>query len=270
MHYVKSLAIAVVVLFASLLAISEQQPYAQGRFAREPGRTFDEEDLAPDSRSIAPEDESANDSGDEERPDSTIADEEQFPDRDSQTRSPMPSMEESPSHSSDHDAASGKDSTDESPEESPIVTSGPPTLPEANSLLPQEQVALSFVTLGVEAMGTEDLARARALFERAIEIAPLQPYSYFFLGRLALTREEHQKALPLLRKAEILLTRGDQAWRSEAVSVQGAVYEDLGELPQARKAYRKSLRFFPQNLRAMSALARLAGEEPHSDDVVPQ
>jgi Flp pilus assembly protein TadD len=131
-------------------------------------------------------------------------------------------------------------------------------------------VALSFVTLGVEAMGSEDVVRARVLFERAIEIAPLQPYSYFFLGRLALTREEHQKALPLLRKAEILLTRGDQAWRSEAVSVQGAVHEDLGELPQARRAYRRSLRFFPQNLRAMSALARLAGEEPHSDDIIPQ
>jgi Flp pilus assembly protein TadD len=138
------------------------------------------------------------------------------------------------------------------------VTSGPPALPGAGGLSPREQVAVNLVAAGVEAMDKEDVARARTLFERAIEIAPLQPYSYYFLGKLALNHGEHQKALPLLRKADILLIRGDQAWRSEAISAQGAVHEDLGELPQARRAYRKSLQLFPQNLRAMSALARLA------------
>jgi len=270
MHHVKRLAIAVVVLFVASLSFCEWQSYAQERFARESGRTFDEEDLAPDSQTISPEDESANERDDEESPDTAITDEEEFPDHTSRSGSATPAAEKSPSHYSDHDVASDEDNAEESLAEPPIATSGPPTLPEASSLLPQEQVALSFVTMGVEAMGTEDLVRARALFERAIEVAPLQPYSYFFLGRLALTREEHQKALPLLRKAEILLTRGDQSWRSEAVSAQGAVYEDLGELPQARKAYRRSLRFSPHNLRAMSALARLVEEESGSDDAVAQ
>ena len=266
MQYAKSLAVAVGVLLVSSLSVWERQPYAQGRAARESGRTFDEEDLHPHSQSITPKDESENERIDEESPDASIEGQEKFPHHDSRTEQPLPSVEDAPSPSSGPDALAGE----ESAEESPIVTSGPPALPEGSALLPQEQVALSFVTMGVEAMGTEDFVRARALFERAIEIAPLQPYSYFFLGRLALTRGEHQKALPLLRKADILLTRGDQAWRSEALNVQGAVYEDLGEIPQARRAYRKSLQFFPQNLRAMSALARLAEEESDSGETVPQ
>lgn len=267
MRYIKSLSLAVVVLFAASLSLGAWQSSAQERFGRESDRAFDEEDLAPDPQMITPEDESENGRFDEESPDAAITDKEEFPERDSHAEPARPSREDSPSRSSDYSTAPGEDSTEEVPEEPPIATNGPPALPEASSLLPRDQVALSFVTMGVEVMEA-DAARARTLFERAIEIAPLQPYSYFYLGRLALTREEHQKALPLLRKAEILLTRGDQAWRSEAVRAQGAVYEDLGEFPQARRAYRRSLRFFPQNLRAMTALTRLAEEGSDSDDAV--
>ncbi len=265
MSSTRSLAIIVIVLFAVLLSLREWPSYAQERFARESDRTFDEEDLASDPQTVAPGEEYGDERVDEESPNATRTDEEEFSERDSPSGAAPPPSEDIPS--SDYDTAAGENSREESPEEPLVATSGPPALPDASSLVPRDQVALSFVTLGVEAMEA-DAVRARALLERAMEIAPLLPYSYFFLGRLSLIREEHQKALPLLRKAEILLTRGDQAWRSEAVSAQGAVYEDLGELPQARRAYRRSLRFFPQNLRAMSALARLAEEGAGADDAV--
>ncbi len=266
MSYVKNIAVAVVLLLVPAIFIWERQSYAQGRPLRETERRFDEEDLAPDSQTVTPDDESAIDDTEAESHESSREAEEEFPRRDSRTAPDVPSVDGSTPLSVDPNAAPHE----EIPEEPPVVTSGPPALPAASALLPRDQVALSFVALGIASIDKDDLVQARRHFERALEVAPLQPYSYFFLGRLALTRGEHQKALPLLRKADILLTRGDQAWRSEAMSAQGAVYEDLGELPQARRAYRQSLRFFPQNLRAMSALARLAGEEPDSDDPVSQ
>jgi hypothetical protein len=133
MYSIKSLALAVVVLFAASHSLCEWRSYAQERFERERGRTFDEEDLPPDSQTISPEDESANERGDEESPDATITEEEEFPERDSHAESAPPSTEELPSHASDHDAASGEDNTEESPEELPIATSGPPALPEARA-----------------------------------------------------------------------------------------------------------------------------------------
>src|SRR5581483_1937412 len=239
---------------------------ARDRYSREGSRPLAEEDLDDDSQAGMPDNESVGDETDEANDEPFRQGEEEFPNHDLRNVPPLPPEDEALSPSPD----SSTPLSDGSVGEPQVVTSGPPPLPTQNSLPPREQVAVSIVAAGVAAMDKEDVTQARMLFERAIEIAPLQPYSYFFLGRLALTRGEHQKALPLLRKAEILLTRGDQAWRSEAMSAQGAVYEDLGEIPQARGAYRKSLRLFPQNLRAMSALARLAGEEPDSDDPVPQ
>lgn len=261
----KIVVVPIVLIFLATF-FWKQQPYAQGHERENFGRVFEEE-LPPDSQTGTPDEESAEDEAiDEEGGDSSAeAESEEIPfyRRDSQVP-PSPLEEDPTSPSSDPDASQETERV----EEPPIVTSGPPALPGANALLPREQVAVNFVAAGVEAMDKEDLLRARTLFDRAIEIAPLQPYSYYFLGKLALHRGEHQKALPLLRKADILLIRGDQAWRSEAISTQGAVHEDLGELPQARRAYRKSLRLFPQNLRAMSALARLAEEEPDPDDIV--
>lgn len=266
MPYAGIIRTSAILLFALLIVTWAQSLDAQDRYGRDGNRPLDEEDLESDSQTVTPEDEFDGDEGGEANGEPLREDEAEFPDYDARTVPPPPLQDEALSPSPDSSAPQ----SDGSVEEPQVVTSGPPTLPAQNSLLPLAQVAVSVVTAGVAAMEKEDVARARALFERAIEIAPLQPYSYFFLGRLALVRGEHQKALPMLRKAEILLTRGDQAWRSEAMSTQGAVYEDLGEIPQARRAYRKSLRLFPQNLRAMSALARLAGEEPDADDPVPQ
>ena len=268
MQHIRRFTVAAVTLLILSICLWERQPYAQEQLQKDSEQTFDEEDLLPDSPSVTPGDEFADeDDAGEERRNPSYEREESFSRRDSHIPSSVPSEEDDATLlSSDPNASLGEDSA----EEPRVVTSGPPALPGLNSLLPQEQVAMSFVVAGVDAMDKEDLARARTLFERAIEIAPLQPYSYFFLGRLALTQREHQKALPLLRKADILLTRGDKAWRSEAVSTQGAVYEDLGEIPQARRTYRRSLQLFPQNLRAMSALARLAEEEPNSDDIISQ
>jgi tetratricopeptide (TPR) repeat protein len=156
------------------------------------------------------------------------------------------------------------------PEEPPLMSNASPTLPDASTLPPHEQLAIHFVEAGVEALSRDELELAQEQFEQAVEIAPLQPFSYYFLGRLAFARDDHKAALVFLRKADVLLIKGDQMWRGEAARLRGAVYEDTRDYLRARVAYRQSLQFAPTNLRAASALARLASEEPDFDARFPR
>lgn len=146
----------------------------------------------------------------------------------------------------------------------------PPSLPVHTGLSPQDVAALRFVEDGKSALGRDDVEQAREQFERAVAIAPSQPYGYYFLGRVAFVRGEHKHALAFLRKAELLFAQSDQAWLGETASLQGAVYEDLGDYTHARAAYRRCLQLLPANLKALSALARLAGEEPLPSEPLPQ
>lgn len=144
-----------------------------------------------------------------------------------------------------------------------------PVLSANTTLSPQELVALRFVEAGKGLLEQENLERAREQFERAVSVAPLQPYGYYFLGRVAFARHDHKQAVAFLRKAELLFARGDRAWLGETTSLQGAVYEDLGDYAQARAAYQRCLQVVPANLKALSALARLSEEEPPPSDTLP-
>jgi tetratricopeptide (TPR) repeat protein len=157
-----------------------------------------------------------------------------------------------------------------SEEEPSVMTNAPPPLPAGTNLSPQEQVALRFVEQSDTALALGDFEQAEEQLESALSIAPLLPYSYYFLGRLAFTRGEHARALTFLQKAALLFERGDLAWRGETASLQGAVYEEGGDYQQARAAYRYCLQLMPSNLRAVSALARLPEEEPFPSAILPQ
>jgi tetratricopeptide (TPR) repeat protein len=155
-------------------------------------------------------------------------------------------------------------------EVSPPTVTGIPSLPAPTSLSAPELIALSFVEDGKALLDQQDQEGARELFERAIGIAPLQPYSYYFLGRIAFARGDHKQAIAFLQKAELLFASVERAWLGETTSLKGTVYEDLQDYKHARAAYRRSLRFEPANLKVLSALARLPEEElPPSDPAVP-
>lgn len=155
-------------------------------------------------------------------------------------------------------------------EESPPMSNAPPILPAASTLPPREQLDVYFVEGGVVALSRDDFESAQENFERALEAAPLQPFGYYFLGRLAFARGDHKVALVFLRRADALLVRGDQTWRGEAARLRGAVYEDMRDYRRAHAAYRQSLQLTPTNLRAASALARLADEEPDARAAFPR
>ncbi len=138
-------------------------------------------------------------------------------------------------------------------------------------LSPQDVIALRFVEEGKGLLEQERFDQARERFEEAVAVAPHQPYSYYFLGRLSFAQGDHEQALAFLQKAELLFSTGDQTWRGETACLKGAIYEELGDSRQARTAYQRCLEFVPHNLRALSALARLPAEEssPYDESTSP-
>jgi tetratricopeptide (TPR) repeat protein len=146
----------------------------------------------------------------------------------------------------------------------------PPVLPANTTLSPRELAALRFVEAGKGLLEQADLERAREQFERAVALAPLQPYGYYFLGRVAFARHDNKQAVAFLRKAELLFAPGERAWLGETTSLQGAIYEDLRDYTRARAAYQRCIQVAPANLKALSALARLSEEEPPLSDTLPR
>ncbi len=137
-----------------------------------------------------------------------------------------------------------------------------PPLPDPAVFSPQDRIALHFVEQGQTELSQEDFHRARILFERAVNIAPLQPYGYYFLGRTTFAQGDAHQALVFLLKAELVLSESEEnaAWMAKTKCLQGMIHEDLGEYGEARLSYQRCLEFSPQSLRALSALARLLNE----------
>ena len=141
---------------------------------------------------------------------------------------------------------------------------------DALSLSPHDLVALGFVEEGEGVLEGGDVERARMLFEQAVEVAPFQPYSYYFLGRISFSQGKLKQALAFLYKAELLLAKNNKEWLGETTCLRGLVAEDSGDFEQARSAYERCSSHTPRNLRALTALTRLAEELPEPEPVYPQ
>lgn len=137
-----------------------------------------------------------------------------------------------------------------------------PALPDPAIFSPQDRIALHFLEQGQAALIREDFHRARTFFERAVNIAPLQPYGYYFLGRTTFAQGDARQALVFLLKVELVLSKSeeDAEWMAKTKCLQGMIHEDLGAYEDARLSYQRCLEISPQSLRAISALARLPGE----------
>jgi tetratricopeptide (TPR) repeat protein len=130
------------------------------------------------------------------------------------------------------------------------------------ALSPRNLVALRFVEEGEGILEDGEAEQARVLFEQAIELAPVQPYSYHFLGRIAFSEGRLREALAFLHKAEMLFDRKNKEWLGETTCLRGLIAEDLEDFDEARSAYERCLHYTPTNLRAVTALTRLSEAEP--------
>ncbi|HKV55729.1 MAG TPA: tetratricopeptide repeat protein [Candidatus Binataceae bacterium] len=92
---------------------------------------------------------------------------------------------------------------------------------------------------------------------RAVSIDPSNPFAYYYLGRGYLIRRNYEQALTFFRRAEIT-SSGLPQWSAEALSYEGACYEELGQPERAFKAYQRALVSSPNNLMARVGYGRLA------------
>lgn len=127
------------------------------------------------------------------------------------------------------------------------------------STAPNVAAGLRLIEDGRQQMreGAYDAALDR--LERAVAIDPTSAYGYYFLAQVHFLKKNYDQAVAFASRAASLGRRADPAFRGRIYGLQGAVYEQVGRYPDARKAYQQALGADPQNLAARVALARLGG-----------
>jgi Flp pilus assembly protein TadD len=155
---------------------------------------------------------------------------------------------------------------------SPTPTTTPEvgaTLAEPESLLthigpgtpPNVAAALRLIEDARQQMqqGAYDAALDR--LERAVAIDPTNAYGYYFLARVHFLKKNYDQAIAFASRAASLSARADRLSLGRIRSLQGAVFEEVGRYPDARKAYQQALEADPDNLSAQVGLTRLSAGE---------
>ena len=103
---------------------------------------------------------------------------------------------------------------------------------------------------------------------RAVSIDPGNPFEYYYLGRVYLTRHNYAQAMTFFHRAELGFA-GRPDWLGETLSFEGACNEQLGRTPDAASAYRRAVALSPGNFRAQAGFGRLgASTSPTSNSPV--
>lgn len=153
---------------------------------------------------------------------------------------------------------------------SPAVEAAAPsvTSAEPESLLiyiepttaPNVAAALRLIEDGRQQMKQGGYDQALDRFERAVAIDPTHAYGYYFLAQLHYLKKHYDQAIAFSSRAVVLSARTDRIWLGHVYSLRGAVFEDVGRYPDARKAYQKAVEADPNNLAARVGVARLNPE----------
>lgn len=137
-------------------------------------------------------------------------------------------------------------------EPEPLVTRINPSTP------PNVAAALRLIEEGRKqrAQGRHD--KALDAFERAVAIDPTNPYGYYFLAQLHYLNKNYDQAIAFASRAAVLSAKTDRTCLGRVYSLQGAVFEEVGRYPDARKAYKSAVDADPNNVAARVGVGRLA------------
>jgi hypothetical protein len=158
----------------------------------------------------------------------------------------------------------------ETPSATPTTTlAAAATLAEPESLLsrigpgtpPNVAAALRLIEDGRRQMeqGAYDAALDR--LERAVAIDPTNAYGYYFLARVHFLKNNYDQAIAFAGRAASLSGHTDRVCLGRIYSLEGAVFEEVGRYPDARKAYQRAIEADPDNLSAQVGMARLSAGE---------
>jgi len=130
-----------------------------------------------------------------------------------------------------------------------ISTSTPPNVAAALRLIEDSRQQIR--------QGAYDAALDR--LERAVAIDPTNAYGYYFLAQVHFLKKDYDQAVAFASRAASLGRRADPVSQGRIYGLQGAVFEQVGRYPDARKAYQEALLADPNNLAARDGLSRLGG-----------
>ncbi len=123
---------------------------------------------------------------------------------------------------------------------------------------PNVAAALRLIEEGRQQLNDGHAETALDRFERAVAIDPANAYGYYFLAQLHYLKKNYDQAIAFASRAAVLSARTDRIWLARVYSLEGAVFEDVGRYPDARKAYQKAVEADSQNLAARVGVARLS------------
>ncbi len=122
---------------------------------------------------------------------------------------------------------------------------------------PNVAAALRLIEDGRQEMAQGKYDAALERFERAVAIDPTNAYGYYFLARVHLLKKDYDQAVAFASRAASLSAHGDAVSQGRIHSLQGAVFEEVGRYPDARRAYQQAIEADPNNLAARVGAARL-------------
>src|SRR3989338_10266955 len=103
----------------------------------------------------------------------------------------------------------------------------------------QETSALLTINEGIAALEEKNIPNAKKNFENAIVIDRKNPYSYFFLGVIAIQEENAQKALGYFQRTFSLL-KNKNFWLAQTYKYLGISYYTLKKNKSARTFFLRS------------------------------
>lgn len=126
---------------------------------------------------------------------------------------------------------------------------------------PNVAAALRLVQDGRQQLRQEHYNRALDRFERALAIDPTSAYGYYYLAKLHFLTKKYDQAIAFASRAAVLSAHTDRVWLARVYSLEGAIFEEVGRFPDARKAYQKAVDADPNNLAARVGVVRLSAAE---------
>jgi len=151
--------------------------------------------------------------------------------------------------------------TKDVPTTAPIIESESLTSRIGSSTPPNVAAALRLIEDGRQQMNQRRYDQALDRFERSVAIDPSNAYGYYFLAKLNYVMKKYDQAIAFAGRATQLVARGDRIWLARTYGLEGAVYEEVGRYPDARRAYQKAVDADPNNLAARVGMARLSSGE---------
>lgn len=127
------------------------------------------------------------------------------------------------------------------------------------STAPNVAAALRLIEDGRQQMREGAYDAALDHLERAVAIDPTSAYGYYFLAQVHFLKKNYDQAVAFASRAASLGRRADAVFQGRIYILQGAVFEQVGRYPDARRAYQQALAADPQNMEARVALARISG-----------